>query len=134
MFFDEIEQLSGSTIENFDINKYGSAVRNHPDFAPLGANANFIRIQSDDDGNYIRIRTFERGVEGETPACGTGCMSSAITAYGLGRIRSMPIRLKVQSGEFVTVGFEVMEDRVRDLWLEGSARRLRSGILSVAEE
>ena len=131
IFFDEIEQLRANTIEDFDINKYGSAVRNHEDFNPLGANANFIQVLEDADGKYLRIRTFERGVEGETAACGTGCMSSAIAAYGLGRIETLPIRLKVQSSEFVYVNFSLNDSHVKDLTLEGSAVRKRRGIVSV---
>lgn len=131
IFFDEIEQLRSNSIEDFDINKYGSAVRNHDDFNPLGANANFIQVMEDADGKYLRIRTFERGVEGETAACGTGCMSSAIVAFGLGRIDKLPIRLKVQSGEFVYVNFTLNESHVKDLTLEGSAVRKRRGIVSV---
>lgn len=131
IFFDEIEQLRANTIEDFDINKYGSAVRNHEDFNPLGANANFIQVMEDGEGKYLRIRTFERGVEGETAACGTGCMSSAIVAFGLGRSDKLPIRLKVQSGEFVYVNFTLDGSHVKDLTLEGSAVRKRRGIVSV---
>jgi diaminopimelate epimerase len=123
--------IFSNTIEDFDINRYGSAVRNHEDFNPLGANANFIQVMEDSEGKYLRIRTFERGVEGETAACGTGCMSSAIVAYGLKRIESLPIRLKVQSGEFVYVNFQTEDSRVTSLTLEGSAVRKRQGIVSV---
>jgi diaminopimelate epimerase len=122
----------GGGIENFEINKYGPTVRNHKDFEPLGVNANFAQILSDDEGQYIRIRTFERGVEGETLACGTGCMATAISAYGLKKITSFPIRLKTQSGEFVKVNFSLAEDgHIHDLSLEGSAVRGKSGILTV---
>ena len=131
IFFEDIEQLRNETIETFDINKYGSFVRNHNDLQPLGANANFIEVREDAEGKYLRIRTFERGVEGETLACGTGCMSSAIVAHGLRRIDALPVRLLTQSGEFVRVGFTVEEQKVRQLWLEGSARLRRRGIVSV---
>jgi diaminopimelate epimerase len=126
MFIDSIEDL--------DINKYGSAVRNHKDFEPLGVNANFAQIMSDDEGEYIRIRTYERGVEGETLACGTGCMSTAIAAYGLKKVRAFPIRLKTQSGEFVKVNFNIDDDgHVSNLSLEGSAVRGKSGILTLED-
>ena len=131
VFFSEIEQLKASTIEDFDITRYGSAVRNHADLQPLGANANFIEVREDEQGKYLRIRTFERGVEGETLACGTGCMSSAMVAFALGRIDKLPIRLLTQSGEFVRVGFEIHDQHVHNLWLEGSARLKRRGIVSV---
>lgn len=132
IFFDEVEKLRRNTIENFDINKFGSAIRNHQDFQPLGANANFIQVVEDAEGPYLRIRTFERGVEGETAACGTGCMSSAIVAYGTTKITNLPIRLKTQSGEFVKVNFTVADDgHIHTLSLEGSAVRLRQGVVSV---
>lgn len=131
IFFEDIEQLRGKSIEDFDIMRFGSVVRNHEDLKPLGANANFIEIREDAEGKFLRIRTFERGVEGETLACGTGCMSSAIVAHATGRIGTLPIRLLTQSGEFVTVGFRIEEQHVRDLWLEGSAKLKRRGIVSV---
>ncbi len=131
VFFPEIEQLKATTIDDFDIMRYGSAVRNHADLQPLGANANFIEVREDEQGKYLRIRTFERGVEGETLACGTGCMSSAMVTFALGKITELPIRLLTQSGEFVRVGFETRDQHVHNLWLEGSARLKRRGIVSV---
>jgi diaminopimelate epimerase len=127
-----VASLPFDEIEIFDINKFGSAVRNHKDFEPLGVNANFAQIMHDDEGEYIRIRTFERGVEGETLACGTGCMATAISAYGLKKISALPIRLKTQSGEFVKVNFATDETgHVYNLSLEGSAIRGKSGIVTV---
>ncbi|MEP7234247.1 MAG: diaminopimelate epimerase, partial [Ignavibacteriota bacterium] len=132
IFFDEVEQLGRSTIEEFDINKFGQAVRSHKDFDPLGVNASFIQVMSDSEGDYLRIRTYERGVEGETLACGTGCMASAISAFGLRKVSAFPIRLKTQSGEFVKVSFTARPDgHIQDLSLEGSAIRGRSGILTL---
>ncbi|MEI8134293.1 MAG: diaminopimelate epimerase [bacterium] len=121
-----------SSIKELDVPRLGTAVRNHQDFQPLGVNANFAHIESDEHGEYIRIRTFERGVEGETLACGTGCMATAISAYGLKKISSLPIRLKTQSGEFVKVNFTTDESaHVKHLSLEGSAIRGKSGIVTV---
>jgi len=124
--------LESADIEDLDINKYGPLVRNHKDFEPLGVNANFAQIMSDENAEYIRIRTFERGVEGETLACGTGCMATAIAAYGLKKIKNLPIRLKTQSGEFVKVNFTADETgHVHTLSLEGSAVRGKSGIITI---
>src|SRR5439155_25292926 len=80
-----------------------------------------IEVREDGEEKYLRIRTFERGVEGETLACGTGCMSSAIVARMTGRISKTPIRLLTESGEYVTVNFALDGDRVTNLSLEGSA-------------
>jgi hypothetical protein len=122
-FFDDLRGLSGGTIEAFEIRRFGPLMRWQPDLQPQGANANFIQIEGDEAGDYIRIRTFERGVEAETLACGTGCMSAAIVAVLSNRIPSAPVRLKTQSGEFVVVGFDVQEGRITNLSLEGSAVR-----------
>ncbi|MBS1902899.1 MAG: diaminopimelate epimerase [Bacteroidetes bacterium] len=131
IFFDEFAAIANAGIEDFDIARFGPQVRRHPDFEPKGANANFAEIRSDQLGPYIRIRTFERGVEGETLACGTGCMSTAIAAVGRGLVPSVPVRLLTQSGEFVSVGFRVEDSHVKELWLEGGVKRGRSGVLSV---
>ncbi|MDP4231725.1 MAG: diaminopimelate epimerase [Bacteroidota bacterium] len=134
IFFDEVEAFKGKSIEDFDINTYGQAVRLHKDFEPLGVNASFAQVMKDDEGEYIRIRTYERGVEGETLACGTGCMSTAIAAYGLKKVSRLPIRLKTQSGEFVEVNFSVASDgHISELSLEGSAVRGKSGILTISD-
>ena len=65
-------------VEAVDIEKEGYAARWDPLFAPIGANANFVSV--DPDGT-LRVRTFEKGVEAETLACGTGITASAIAAY-----------------------------------------------------
>lgn len=120
VFFDELKKLGASNIEEFNIAHYGALLRWHPNFAPLGANANFIEVREDGEERYLRIRTFERGVEGETLACGTGCMSSAIVAVMTGRIAKPPVRLLTQSGEFVTVNFVVEGEHIQQLSLEGT--------------
>lgn len=116
-----------------DVERFGTLVRWHPDFAPVGANANFIEIRKDGEVEYIRIRTFERGVEGETLACGTGCMSSAIVARLTGSISQTPIRLLTQSGEFVTVDFKVDGEHISKLSLMGSVVRGEEGTLTFDE-
>ena len=61
--------------EAVDVETEGRAARWNPVFAPVGANANFVSV--DPDGT-LRVRTFEKGVEGETLACGTGITAAAI--------------------------------------------------------
>jgi diaminopimelate epimerase len=65
-------------VELVDIEEEGRRARWDPVFAPVGANANFVSVDSD---GTLRVRTFEKGVEGETLACGTGITASAIAAY-----------------------------------------------------
>ena len=68
-------------VEAVDIEEEGRRVRWDPVFAPIGANANFVSV---DAGGVLHVRTFEKGVEGETLACGTGITASAIAAYLVG--------------------------------------------------
>lgn len=142
IFFDELPsqpppdtllQKEGG-IEAFNISHYGALVRWHSEFAPVGANANFIEVREDGEDRYLRIRTFERGVEGETLACGTGCMSSAIVARLVGRIARTPIRLLTQSGEFVTVNFSIDNSHITNLSLEGPVVAGELGTLIFDEE
>ncbi len=132
LFYDK--RLGESGIEDFNIAHFGAMLRWHPAFAPVGANANFIEVRKDSVGKYLRIRTFERGVEGETLACGTGCMSSAIVASLTNTILKMPIRLLTQSEEFVTVSFTHDGGHVSNLSLEGNVIRGEEGILVFDEE
>ena len=74
-FVDDVEQV--------DIDKEGKALRWDPAFAPLGTNVNFVHVAPDG----LHVRTFEKGVEGETIACGTGLTASAIAAYEISRLR-----------------------------------------------
>lgn len=119
VFFDELKDLGETNIEEMSIAHFGKLLRWHPDFAPLGANANFIQARADGEEQYLRIRTFERGVEAETLACGTGCMSSAVVAYLTKCIPTLPIRLLTQSGEYVSVNFEADGEHISNLSLEG---------------
>ncbi|HET6401063.1 MAG TPA: diaminopimelate epimerase [Candidatus Kapabacteria bacterium] len=127
-------------IEEMNIAFFGPLLRWNPEFAPVGANANFIEVREDGEEQYLRIRTFERGVEGETLACGTGCMSAAIVARMTSRITkkddrsSAPIRLLTQSGEFVTVNFSLAGSHVSNLSLEGPVVPGEAGTLTFQEE
>ena len=70
-------------VEKVDIDKEGKALRWDPAFAPVGTNVNFVHVAPDG----LHVRTFEKGVEGETLACGTGLTASAIAAYEISRLR-----------------------------------------------
>lgn len=131
VFMSEMRKLGEVDIESLDVATFGPKFRNHEHFQPKGANANFIDVLQDGDERYLRIRTFERGVEAETLACGTGCMSSAIMACATGAIDALPVRLKTQSEEFVLVDFELDPKtlKVTRLSLQGSAIRGEAGIL-----
>ena len=114
-----------SELELMDIGRWGRALRFHPFFQPAGTNVNFVRVQ---DPRHITVRTYERGVEGETLACGTGAIASTLVAAGRGQVIS-PTEVKTRSGESLTIHFEISRGtqstgitEFKEVYLEGEAR------------
>lgn len=103
----------------------GAAVRHHPHFAPDGANVDIAHVIDD---QTLRMRTYERGVEAETLACGTGAVASAVIATALGRVRP-PVTVITSSGRPLRVAFTRDGDGARDVTLGGEARVLATGEL-----
>ena len=104
------------------MNEWGRSLRMHKDLQPEGANAHFIKIISDNPGK-IAIRSFERGVERETLACGTGAISTAILSNLVKGVKA-PVDVLTKSGETLTVSFNKRGDEIRDLTLTGNAVRI----------
>ena len=129
MFVDEMTSGAPGHVRDVDVAKVGSAIRHHPRFAPDGANANFVEIAQ--SGSSIELRTFERGVEAETGACGTGAISSAIIA-AVRRKLTPPIAVRTTSGETLWVDFSIDGDSVHDVSLEGSADLVSEGDFGLA--
>jgi diaminopimelate epimerase len=127
LFIDDARELALEHIAQLDIDRWGAELRNHSLFAPGGANANFVEVVPDRSG--ILLRTFERGVEGETGACGTGAISSAIIAASL-RGLEPPVAVTTSSGRTLWVDFERDGDRVTNVSLEGDAEVIRQGIMN----
>ncbi len=117
-FVDDLEAT-----EVFDL---GQQTRHHSDFKPAGTNANFIRIHSQE---LIEIRTYERGVENETLACGTGSIASAIVSASLGKVNS-PVSVKTASGVVLKIHFDLENDEAKNIYLEGDARVIFAGELT----
>jgi diaminopimelate epimerase len=109
-----------------EIDAPGRAIRSHPRFAPGGVNVNFVWPEA--SGTH-RIRTFERGVEGETLACATGCVAAALALVAAGRARS-PVRLRARSGSVLQVRFEGEPRRASGVRVEGEARLVYVGHLA----
>jgi diaminopimelate epimerase len=105
------------------IHRLGAAIRHHADF-PQGVNVNFVQVI---DGHTLWQRTFERGVEGETLACGTGAVASSVISALLGQVDT-PIRLRVLGGE-LSVSFARQGDAFDELFLGGGARFVAEGTL-----
>jgi diaminopimelate epimerase len=99
------------------VTEVGSEVRHHAVFAPKGTNVNFVQVLGPD---AIRVRTFERGVEGETLACGTGVTASALVSARVHAFRS-PVRVLVQGGDTLEVGFVQRGEEFVDVTLTGPA-------------
>lgn len=108
-----------------DFDAWGRKIRHHDDLAPEGANANLIHRLGPDT---IRMRTWERGVEAETLACGTGAVASAIVA-ATRKLVSQPVRVVTSSGRTLTVTWEQQGEVATGIRLTGEARFVSRGTL-----
>ncbi|MGC6467309.1 MAG: diaminopimelate epimerase [Akkermansiaceae bacterium] len=88
-------------LENLDVISNGAAIRYHAHYEPKGTNANFVGILQPD---HLAVRTYERGVEGETLACGTGITACALIHHLLTSTPS-PIKIDVKGGDTLSIGF-----------------------------
>ncbi|MFO7568439.1 MAG: diaminopimelate epimerase [Smithellaceae bacterium] len=103
----------------------GRQIRRHEAFAPKGTNADFVRVI---DRQKMCVRTYERGVEDETLACGTGVVASVLAAAARGLVDS-PVDVTVQSGETLRVYFTHRAGRFEDIFLEGKVKMVYQGLL-----
>lgn len=110
-------------LEKIDVPVLGREIRYHKNFQPKGTNVNFIEIKNNKE---IAIRTYERGVENETLACGTGSTASAIISALLGYTKA-PVKVKTRGGETLSVDFKIQGGRITDVTLEGEARIVFEG-------
>jgi diaminopimelate epimerase len=107
-----------NSIDDIDIVKIGREIRYHDRFSPAGTNVNFVCHIKD---NTIAIRTYERGVEDETLACGTGAAASAIVMAHKMKLDA-PLSVLTRSGEYLNIFFKEKEGQYYDIYLEGGAR------------
>ena len=114
-------------LENVDVRALGSAIRRHDLFAPKGANVNFLKERSP---HQITIRTYERGVEDETLACGTGVVASALIFAAMKNVAG-PIGVLVRGGNELQVGFEKEGDRFKNVTLTGPAEFVFEGTIDI---
>ena len=117
-----------AALDDFDVYNHGAAIRHHEAFAPAGTNANFAAVLSP---GHISIRTYERGVEDETLACGTGMVASALIHHLLTGAPS-PIKVDVEGGDTLEIGFEKTGDRsFRNVTLTGPADFVFEGEIDI---
>jgi diaminopimelate epimerase len=114
-------------LEKVDVRGLGSAIRRHDLFAPKGANANFLKERGERE---IAIRTYERGVEDETLACGTGVVASALIFAATKKVDG-PIAVLVRGGSELRVGFEKAGDGFRKVTLTGPADFVFEGTIDL---
>ncbi len=110
-------------VDSVDVDSLGREIRYHEDFAPAGTNVDFVQIVSDCE---ILARTYERGVEAETLACGTGSVASALLSLIKRGITKGVVNVKARSGEILTVEIEKSNSGFRTT-LEGPVKHVFDG-------
>jgi diaminopimelate epimerase len=116
-----------SRVDMVQVRERGSAIRHHEEFSPKGTNANFLEKRG---GQSIAIRTYERGVEDETLACGTGVVASALVFAALEKVPG-PIQVRVRGGSDLSVDFDNEGHRYRDVTLTGPAEFVFEGTIEI---
>jgi len=114
-------------VDDIEVLRDGSALRRHEMFSPKGANVNFIEKRGTD---RIAIRTYERGVEDETLACGTGVVASAVIFAATENVKG-PIEVMVHGGDTLRVGFEKIDKEFRNVTLTGPAEFVFEGTIEI---
>ncbi len=118
-----------TNLQNIDVNTIGRVIRTNKKFQPKGTNVNFVEQLK---GNLVALRTYERGVENETLACGTGSVAAALIAF----IESNPeakdkknasMKVLTASKEVLNVTFDFKNKSINNVFLKGSARFIAKG-------
>ena len=112
-------------IDKCDVFNIGRKIRHHKYFTPRGTNADFASVINQ---HKIRVRTYERGVEDETLACGTGMVAAVLTAAQRGLVES-PVDVLVQSGETLRIYFKNQKGLWKEIFLEGKVKMVYQGLL-----
>ncbi len=115
IFTDELEKVHVAEV--------GRLVRNHAHFQPFGTNVNFVEVTGKKD---ISVRTYERGVEDETLACGTGSTASAVASVLRGFVQA-PVQVQTRSGEKLKIDMQQAEGEITKVFLEGQASFVYKG-------
>lgn len=116
-------------LEAVDLQHLGPLLRRHKDFAPQGANVDYMRVTGQ---HSLTVRTYERGVEAETLACGTGLTACAIVAV-LNNKLTPPVRVTCRHGDTLEVDFKRSGNNVENITLRGPAAHVFQGEISYQE-
>lgn len=114
------------SVDGIDMVNLGRTIRRHPHFAPRGTNFNAISIK----GNEIWTRTYERGVEDETMACGTGSTAAALIAAAFKGLKS-PVTAHTKGGEKLKIYFSKNGNAFKDVYLEGPVQQAFEGSVQI---
>jgi len=112
-------------IDKINVIELGKGLRFHNYFEPRGTNVNFVEVMNN---SQIKMRTYERGVEAETLACGTGSAASACIAAMLGKVNS-PVDVITKGEEIIKVYFDKEGASIKSLHIEGNADIIFEGKL-----
>lgn len=112
-------------VDKEDVHNIGRGVRYHSVFAPAGTNVNLVQKK---DGHSLKVRTYERGVEGETLACGTGVVASAILASCRKEVEP-PVQVETRGGEVLQVFFQPGNEDFAEVYLEGLTKTTFEGTI-----
>ncbi|MCL1925655.1 MAG: diaminopimelate epimerase [Syntrophorhabdaceae bacterium] len=111
-------------VTKVDVEAIGRGIRAHKVFAPKGTNVNFAQMR----GDTLWVRTYERGVEGETLACGTGAVACALLAAAKG-IAASPVTVRTSGGEILKAHFDSTAKDFGRVFLEGDTSWVFDGKL-----
>lgn len=114
-------------VTSIDVEKVGRSLRFHPQFQPAGTNVNFVQVINP---HTIRIRTYERGVEAETLACGTGSLAASL-ALAVRNIVTPPVTVITHSGIKLQFEFVVQADKFSQIKMNGPADIVFSGTINL---
>lgn len=110
-------------LKKADVFETGQAIRNHTRFQPFGTNVNFVEVRGKKE---IAVRTYERGVENETLACGTGSTASAVVSVLKGHVEA-PVSVLTRGGEKLRIDIRKKNDEITSVFLEGKAQFVYKG-------
>jgi diaminopimelate epimerase len=113
-------------LDSINVMEMGREIRFHSRFSPAGTNANFVSVR---DPKTIDIRTYERGVEAETLACGTGAAAAAILTT-IWELTSSPVSVVTRSGERIVILLDPTDPGHGDIFMEGVASLVYRGQLT----
>ena len=116
-------------LKDIAVSAIGRIIRFDNQFSPRGTNVNFVEQL---EPGLVEVRTYERGVEDETKACGTGSVATAIVSYlqanpQVEKKNKAKMKVKTANGEILSVTFDIQDKEISNVWLKGSAKFICEG-------